>query len=120
MRTVLGGLFLHLREFDAVMSLTFTAPCVVTRPAAGGRIDTCTWLSNASWKTRSIRRAAITTRCCATIGDGTDKSEERLSKQKMDEEQPLDEAAMRAAEIHEVLTGLRDFKNRIIEGKLEH
>lgn len=35
-----------------------------------------------------------------------------------DEEEKLDEAAMRAADIHEVLKGLRDFKDRIIEGKL--
>lgn len=34
-----------------------------------------------------------------------------------DEEEKLDEAAMRAADIHEVLQGLRDFKNRIIDGK---
>lgn len=33
-----------------------------------------------------------------------------------EEESHLDEAAMRAAEIHEVLTGLKDFKNRIIDG----
>lgn len=54
------------------------------------------------------------------VGDGDNKAEGRTSKQTPDEEQPLDEAAMRAAEIHEVLTGLRDFKNRIIEGKRNH
>lgn len=34
-----------------------------------------------------------------------------------EDEEKLDEAAMRAAEIHEVLVGLKDFKARIIEGK---
>ena len=39
-----------------------------------------------------------------------------------EEEEPeqLDENAMRAAEIHEVLTGLKDFKTRIIDGALPH
>ncbi|KAI0561029.1 hypothetical protein FGB62_94g055 [Gracilaria domingensis] len=32
-----------------------------------------------------------------------------------EEEEQLDENAMRAAEIHEVLKGLEDFKSRIIE-----
>jgi hypothetical protein len=35
-----------------------------------------------------------------------------------DDENVLDEAAMRAAEIHEVLVGLADFKARIIAGKV--
>lgn len=33
-----------------------------------------------------------------------------------EEEEALDERAMRAAEIHEVLQGLQDFKDRIING----
>jgi hypothetical protein len=33
-------------------------------------------------------------------------------------EEALDEAAMRAAEIHEVLQGLEDFKARIVDGWL--
>lgn len=33
-----------------------------------------------------------------------------------DEEESLDETAMRAAEIHEVLTGLEEFKARIVDG----
>lgn len=33
-----------------------------------------------------------------------------------EEEEVLDEAAMRAAEIHEVLSGLQDFKSRIVDG----
>jgi hypothetical protein len=35
------------------------------------------------------------------------------------DEESLDEAAMRAAEIHEVLQGLQDFKARIVDGKPE-
>lgn len=33
-----------------------------------------------------------------------------------EEEEVLDEAAMRAAEIHEVLSGLKEFKDRIVNG----
>lgn len=33
-----------------------------------------------------------------------------------EDEEQLDEAAMRAAEIHEVLIGLKQFKDRIVEG----
>lgn len=38
------------------------------------------------------------------------------SPAKDEEEDALDEDAMRAAEIHEVLTGLKDFKARIVDG----
>ena len=43
-------------------------------------------------------------RCCTTPADPAS------------EEEVLDEAAMRAAEIHEVLTGLEEFKMRIVDG----
>lgn len=38
------------------------------------------------------------------------------SPSKEEEEDVLDETAMRAAEIHEVLTGLEEFKARIVDG----
>lgn len=47
-----------------------------------------------------------------------DKSTSSSNASKADEqEEQLDEAAMRAAEIHEVLSGLKEFKDRIIDGK---
>lgn len=47
-----------------------------------------------------------------------DKSTTSSNASKAEEqEEQLDEAAMRAAEIHEVLSGLKEFKDRIIDGK---
>lgn len=36
---------------------------------------------------------------------------------KKEDDEVLDEAAMRAADIHEVMTGLLEFRQRIIDGK---
>jgi hypothetical protein len=42
---------------------------------------------------------------------------EVAASQPESEDESLDEAAMRAAEIHEVLQGLEDFKARIVDGR---
>lgn len=62
-----------------------------------------------------MRQATLIPKACAT-NDGIENVADNKTKQSVDDEQPLDEVAMRAAEIHEVLTGLREFKNRIIDG----
>lgn len=46
-----------------------------------------------------------------------DKPTSSNSSKAEEQEEQLDEAAMRAAEIHEVLSGLKEFKDRIIDGK---
>lgn len=55
------------------------------------------------------RRAALRHTACVAVKKDTDEVED---------DEKLDEAAMRAAEIHEVLSGLKDFKDRIIAGAL--
>lgn len=53
------------------------------------------------------RRALLRHTACVAVKKDADA---------VDDEEKLDEAAMRAAEIHEVLSGLKEFKGRIIDG----
>lgn len=57
-----------------------------------------------------MRRVTLQHTACVAVKKDQDAVED---------EEKLDEAAMRAAEIHEVLAGLQDFKSRIIDGSFE-
>lgn len=50
-------------------------------------------------------------------GSPSEGNDVKAQGQTSDDEESLDEVAMRAAEIHEVLQGLRDFRSRIVDGK---
>lgn len=54
------------------------------------------------------------TACTTAVEKGPKKDKDPAAEEEGDD--ALDETAMRAAEIHEVLSGLKDFKNRIITG----
>lgn len=62
------------------------------------------WILTATPSRKVFRRQT----CCLAVSREPSASED---------EEKLDETAMRAAEIHEVVSGLKEFKNRIIEGK---
>lgn len=57
-----------------------------------------------------MRRIALRHTACVAVKKDQDAVED---------EEKLDEAAMRAAEIHEVVSGLQEFKNRIIDGSFQ-
>lgn len=61
-----------------------------------------------------VQRAPVRARCVQPRRSTLTRC---VAEEKVDD-QPLDETAMRAAEIHEVVQGLNEFKGRIIDGKL--
>lgn len=61
------------------------------------------------------RRPATRHTACAAVKKGPQKGSKKGDDAPEEQEQ-LDVAAMRAAEIHEVLAGLKDFKGRIVAG----
>ena len=97
-----------------MMEAAFTGIPIVARSSyCGGKLAT-TSLTGRPLSVKPLRRAYTYRTVCVSV------AEEQRKKHKSkdgEEEEVLDEAAMRAAEIHEVLVGLRDFKERIINGK---
>lgn len=90
------------------MTLTFVSPLVVSKSrfASIARTSVCARTARLNLAPKSRTRFA--TVVCASLPK---------EKQVSNEEEVLDETAMRAAEIHEVLIGLKDFKERIVDGK---
>ena len=87
------------------MSLTFVSAPLLFRPVAKTRLHV-TSLNGRRLRVAPVRRAFPHTACLAV----------NKESEAQEEEEQLDEVAMRAAEIHEVVNGLKEFKNRIIDG----
>lgn len=92
------------------MPLAFlpSAAIALSRGRTASRLPTSSFVGRRVCGPVGSRRAVLRHIACVAVKKDTDA---------VDDEEKLDEAAMRAAEIHEVLTGLRDFKNRIIDGR---
>jgi hypothetical protein len=95
------------------------AAFVAVSPVGGLASSACKWTCTRPYKPIYVRRSspifgilsnprvvAPVVRCVAS------------SPANNDEEDVLDENAMRAAEIHEVLTGLEEFRARIVDGTM--
>lgn len=91
------------------MELAFTSSLFLIRSAAPVRLPVSAFNGRRLRVAPQRRVRFESAACLAAVNKEPDTP---------DSEEQLDEAAMRAAEIHEVLAGLRDFKTRIIEGKL--
>lgn len=91
------------------MELAFTSSPFLTRPAVAERLPISTF-NGRRLRVAPQRRVRFESAACLAAVNKEPNTP--------DSEEQLDEAAMRAADIHEVLQGLREFKNRIIDGKL--
>lgn len=99
------------------MEPAFAGPPVLTKSAYRGRALATTSLAGTRLCVAPSRRVhSVYTVCVAVDKESKASQKKGPPKKGEEEEELLDEAAMRAAEIHEVLGGLRDFKNRIIDG----
>lgn len=98
------------------MTLAFCTSLGIARAKPNSSLALRTSLFNSSRAVHVARsrQAFLFPSACASE-KAEDKAEVKADGNEEEEEQ-LDEAAMRAAEIHEVLIGLQDFKDRIIDG----
>lgn len=95
--------------------MSFSKPTLAFAvPACLGRVF-ATSSSSSSWTCQRpahsrvappSRSASMVPTCCTAAATGKEEQADEV----------LDEAAMRAAEIHEVLDGLEGFRQRIIDG----